>query len=94
MKESNLPVTLVVGQEGLSDAIVGELRAQIQKRKVIKAKRLRSSLDERPEKEFWAELAEKAGAKLMEVRGHTAILADPRYETEREREKRQRRREA
>ena len=90
MKESNLPVTLQIGQEGLTDAIVKELRAQIDKRKVVKAKRLRASFDERSEKDFWNGLAESAGVRLLEVRGHTAVFADPRYSTDRERQKRDR----
>ncbi|HEX9815909.1 MAG TPA: YhbY family RNA-binding protein [Candidatus Thermoplasmatota archaeon] len=88
MNESNLPITVQIGQEGLKESIVKEIQAQIDKKKVIRAKRVRSSLDERTEKEFWTELARQAGVRLVEVRGHTAVLADPRYVTDREREKR------
>jgi RNA-binding protein len=88
MKESELPVTLQIGQDGLSESIVKELRAQVGKKKVIKAKRLRSSIDERSEKQFWTELAQQAGVRLVEVRGHTAVLSELGYMTDREREKR------
>lgn len=88
MNESNLPVTLQIGQDGITESIVKELQTQVDKKKVIKAKRLRSSIDERSEKEFWTELAQQAGVRLVEVRGHTAVLSDLRYITDREREKR------
>ncbi len=88
MNESNLPITVQIGQDGLTDSIVKEILAQVDKKKVIRVKRLRSSLDELTEKEFWTEMTQKAGLRLVEVRGHTAVLADPRYVTDREREKR------
>jgi RNA-binding protein YhbY len=92
MNESNLPVTLQLGQEGATEAIVNEIQAQVAKKKIIKAKRLRTTAVDGTEKEFWQGLANRAGVRLVEVRGHTAILADPRYLTERERAKRERRR--
>jgi RNA-binding protein len=84
MKESMTKSTLQVGQQGITSSIVEELRAQVRKRKVVKAKRLRSA-DTQEEKAFWQGLADQAGVRLLEVRGHTAIFADPAYRTDRER---------
>jgi RNA-binding protein YhbY len=83
MKESTTKATLQIGQHGVTDTIVEELRVQVMKKKVVKAKRLRSAEVE-DEKKFWADLAARAGVRLLEVRGHTAVFADPRYRTERE----------
>lgn len=85
MKESLLRATLQVGHGGATDAIVAELREQVKRRKVVKAKRLRSADVAGAEKEFWSALAQKAGVRLLEVRGRTAVLADPAYRTLEER---------
>jgi RNA-binding protein YhbY len=84
VKESLTKATLQIGQSGATESIVAELRAQVKKRQVVKAKRLRSAEVE-DEKAFWSELAERAGVRLLEVRGHTAVFADPHYKTERDR---------
>lgn len=83
MKESTVPTTLQIGQHGATEAIVEELRAQVRSKRVVKAKRLRTA-EVADEKTFWRELADRAGVRLLEVRGHTAVFADPKYKTERE----------
>lgn len=79
MKEALLPVTLHVGREGLTDALVQETRAQLRKRTVIKARRVSTGSDGRTPEEFWADLAHRTDARVLDVRGHTAILAHPSY---------------
>lgn len=87
MKESKVEATMRIGQQGITDAVVAELRAQLKRRKVVKVKRLRATSVEGKEKDFWQELARRAGVRLLEVRGHTGLLAVPGYVTEREAKK-------
>lgn len=84
MKESSIEATLRIGQRGATDTVVAEVREQIRRKKIIKVKRLKTTAIEGSEKEFWQDLAKRAGVRLLEVRGHTAVLADPRYRTEKE----------
>ena len=84
MKEVNIPVTVQLGHEGATDAIVVELREQVKRRKVVKAKHLRTTETGASEKEFWQALAARANVRLLDVRGHTAVFCDLRYQTERD----------
>ena len=85
MKESTTPASLQIGHNGLTPSVVKEIQEQVRTKKVVKAKRLRSTPTEGTEKEFWQAAADRAGVRLLEVRGHSAVFCDPGYRTERER---------
>ena len=65
-----LKPTIWIGKQGCTDTIILEVIAQLQKRQVIKVKWLQNT-EVDPE-----ELARRAGAKLVSVRGRTMVLAE------------------
>jgi RNA-binding protein len=68
----DLKPTIWVGKRGMTDTMIEEIVRQLKDRKVIKIKWLRST-DVVPE-----EIALRAGAELVQVRGHTMVLAEGR----------------
>lgn len=63
-----LKATVWIGKQGCTDAIVDEIRVQLSTRSVVKIKWLRNcELD--PD-----DVARRAGARLLQVRGRTMIL--------------------
>src|SRR5512138_2729001 len=62
--------TVWIGKQGCTDTMIGEIVSQLKKRKQIKVKWLQNA-DVDPE-----EIARKAKATLVEVRGRTMVLAE------------------
>lgn len=71
-KAHEADVTVWVGKSGL-DAVVDELKAQVQDRDVVKVKFLRAARGSMDTEELAAELAEKASVDVVDVRGNTAV---------------------
>jgi len=71
MNTGDIPVTLHVGKSGITDSLIEELKEQIRRKKLVKVRMLRTSGNRA---DVAAELAEKAGAEIVEVRGLTAVL--------------------
>ena len=65
----DLRPTVWIGRQGCTDATIGEIVAQLKKRKKIKVKWLQSTRVD-PEA-----VAVSAGADLIDVRGRTMVLA-------------------
>lgn len=65
-----LKPTIWIGKQGCTDTIILEVIAQLRKRQVIKVKWLQNT-EVDPE-----ELAIRAGAQLVSVRGRTLVLAE------------------
>jgi RNA-binding protein len=65
-------VTVWVGKGGL-DPVVDELDDQLDDRTVVKAKFLRASRGGTTTDELAADLADRVGADVVDVRGHTAV---------------------
>jgi len=68
----DLDVTLWVGKGGV-DAVVDELRTQLDSTDLVKAKFLRAARGGSSTEELAVELAEQAEASLVETRGNTAV---------------------
>ena len=66
--------TVNVGKEGVTAHIVKEVAKQLDSREMIKAKILKTALQETEAKTIAATIAEKTESELVEVRGHTFIL--------------------
>lgn len=66
----DLKPTVWIGKQGCSETMIEEIVAQLKKRKQIKIKWLQS-VEVEPE-----ELAARAKARLVEVRGRTLVLAE------------------
>jgi RNA-binding protein len=69
-----LAVTFHVGKNGVNEAAVAELLAQLKKHKLVKARLLPAATAGGAEDKGQAQaLADAVGAHLVEVRGHTAV---------------------
>jgi RNA-binding protein len=66
--------TVWVGKEGSTTQILHEISKQLDKREMIKAKILKSALQNEEAKNIAAKVAEQTEAQLIEVRGHTFLL--------------------
>jgi len=67
-----LDVTLWVGKGGV-DPVVDELRTQLERRDLVKAKFLRAARGGGSTEELAVDLADRAEASLVETRGNTAV---------------------
>ncbi|HDI42413.1 MAG TPA: YhbY family RNA-binding protein [Candidatus Bathyarchaeota archaeon] len=66
--------TIRIGKAGITRGLVDEVSKQLDKRRVVKLKVLRSFLTERSVRDVAVDLARKTGSTLVEVRGHTFVL--------------------
>ena len=69
-----LSPTLFVGDSGVTDAVAAEAAAQLKGRELVKAKVTREASEAKGMKAVGEELAARAGADLVEVRGRTVLL--------------------
>lgn len=75
-KGTELKATMHIGKEGLTEGLVEELKNQIKAHRLVKVKVLASSVDKK--REMAEDLAQRAGAELIEIRGNTILLCDRR----------------
>ena len=69
-----LSPTVHVGKVGLTESLIEEVKNQVKKNKLVKVRILASSSQD---KHHLAEqLADRAGVRLVEVRGNTVLLCD------------------
>ena len=66
--------TVHVGKEGVTAQIVIEVAKQLEAREMIKAKILKTALQEEEAKNIAKKIAEQTESELVEVRGHTFLL--------------------
>ena len=66
----DLKPTVWIGKQGCTETMIGEIVAQLKKRKLIKVKWLQNT-EVDPE-----DIALRAKAKLVEARGRTMVLAE------------------
>ena len=70
-----LSATLFVGEGGVTAAVAAEAAVQLKSRELVKAKVSSGAAGAEGMKALGEELATKAGAELVEVRGRTALIA-------------------
>jgi len=68
-----LDVTLWVGKHGI-EPVVNELDSQLESRDLVKAKFHRSARAGTDTGSLAGELAKRASASVVEIRGHTAVI--------------------
>ena len=73
-----LPVAFQIGKSGLTEGVVEELKTWLEREPLVKVRLLKGAREDGDTKAVAAELAEKAGVVLVEVRGHTALFYRPR----------------
>jgi len=66
--------TVWVGKDGLTPQLSNEIENQLEKKKMLKIKILKSALQQDTAKTIASKVAEQTGASLVEVRGHVFIL--------------------
>ena len=66
--------TVWVGKEGATTQIMNEVAKQLDAREMIKAKILKTALQEEEAKAIATKIAEQTESELVEVRGHTFLL--------------------
>ena len=69
----DLDVTVWVGKSGV-ESVVDELATQLDDRKLVKAKFLRSARGGTSVEELAADLADRVDATVVETRGNTAVF--------------------
>ncbi|MFN4045973.1 MAG: YhbY family RNA-binding protein [Acidilobaceae archaeon] len=69
-----------IGKGGASESVLREIEARLKVKSVVKVRVLRSGLEASgsDRRSLASEIAEKLGAKLVEVRGKTFILYKPK----------------
>lgn len=75
-KGSEIEPTVHVGKEGLTDGVVEEVRAQVKRARLVKVRVLPNA--DMSTDEVAAELAERSGSVVVDVRGFTVLLCDSR----------------
>ena len=66
--------TIWVGKDGLTPQLSNEIENQLEKKKMLKIKILKSALQQDTAQTIASKAAEQTGASLVEVRGHIFIL--------------------
>jgi RNA-binding protein len=66
--------TIWIGKDGLTPQLSSEIENQLEKKKMLKIRILKSALQQETAKVIASKAAEQAGAALVEVRGHVFIL--------------------
>ncbi|MDH5481871.1 MAG: YhbY family RNA-binding protein [Candidatus Bathyarchaeota archaeon] len=66
--------TILIGKIGVSQELLKEIERQLEKKKTVKIKILKSALERDKAKEIASRIAEQTDALLVEVRGHTFML--------------------
>jgi len=66
--------TVWVGKDGLTPPLLGEIENQLEKKKMLKIKILKSALQQDTAQTIASKAAEQTGASLVEIRGHVFIL--------------------
>ena len=69
----DLDVTVWVGKGGVG-AVVDELDDQLRERDLVKVKFLRAARGGTDTEELATDLADRVGAEVVDVRGHTGVL--------------------
>lgn len=69
-----LGVSFQVGKSGVTDGVVKELVTWLEREPLVKVRLLKSATGEADTQSVAADLAARAEAVLVEVRGHTALF--------------------
>ena len=66
--------TVWVGKEGATLHILNEISRQLEKKKMVKVKMLKTALKDEDAKNVASKIAQQTESILIDVRGHTFIL--------------------
>jgi RNA-binding protein len=69
------PAMMQIGKSGMTDGVIEEAKRLLKKHKYVKVRLLQSSIRENSSKQtLFENLCSKAGAKLIGIRGNTAVM--------------------
>lgn len=74
----SLDAAFQIGKSGVTEGVVKELLAWLDRDPLVKVKLLKGARGESDAKTLATDLAAKAGVVLVEVRGHTALFYRPK----------------
>ena len=63
-----------LGKNGLTDNVIGEIKKQLKKRRLVKVKMLRSFLENKDKKLLANEIAERTGSVMVDMAGFVVVL--------------------
>ncbi|MGM5485130.1 MAG: YhbY family RNA-binding protein [Nanobdellota archaeon] len=63
-----------IGKNGMTEAVIEEIKLQLKKKNEVKVKFLKSYIDDKDRKAEAERLAEFADARLKELKGNVAII--------------------
>jgi RNA-binding protein len=66
--------TVWIGKEGATSHILNEISRQLDKKKIVKVKMLKTALKDEDTKNIASKIAQQTESILIDVRGHTFIL--------------------
>ena len=66
--------TVWIGKEGATPQILNEISRQLDKKKIVKVKMLKTALKDEDAKSIASKIAQQTESVLIDVRGHTFIL--------------------
>ncbi|MCW4019904.1 MAG: YhbY family RNA-binding protein [Candidatus Bathyarchaeota archaeon] len=70
--------TVRIGKKGPTEFLVGEIGKQLDKRKVVKVKILKTALESVDAEEIAQKVAEATESNIVSLRGHTFTLHKPK----------------
>jgi len=73
-KAMNLEPIIWVGKSGITEEIIKEIKIQLQKKKLIKIKLLKSIIEKKGKKELAKNLAEKTDSRIITQVGFVVVL--------------------
>ncbi|MEM2947712.1 MAG: YhbY family RNA-binding protein [Candidatus Bathyarchaeia archaeon] len=76
--------TIWIGKKQISNELIKEVEKQLEKRKIVKVKILKSALQEAKASEIASAISKQTEADLVEIRGHTFLLYKRRRKTSKE----------
>lgn len=72
-----LPVAFQIGKSGVTEGVVKELQTWLSREPLVKVKIMKGALEDADTEQIARDLAARAKARFIEVRGHTALFHRP-----------------
>lgn len=77
-KSGHIKATVRIGKKGITETQIKEISKQLEARKRVKVKILRSALVESSVEEIARKVASETGSKVVQIIGHTFTLYKPK----------------
>jgi RNA-binding protein len=71
----DLEPTIRIGKNGVTENILNDVKMLVKKKKIVKIKVLRSALNSATMKDIADRIVEEANLKIIQLRGHSIVVA-------------------